>query len=112
MGKLKKSRTGTPSKRAIGAKLRTKGRKLNPWGGPNIPFRFKQVRFGGSRTKQAKPDLARLTKVNYLSSDVADWPVDTDLVTHQLNPKNRAPQASVDRMNASVEQAYHRAGYQ
>lgn len=112
MPRLRKSQLGTPNKRSLGAKLKSAGRKLHPWGGPNIPFRAKYRGVGGSRTRQARPDLDRLTGLHYPKNQPAEWPVDIDPATHQLNPKNRAPQPSVDRINTSIEQAYHRAGYQ
>jgi hypothetical protein len=112
MPRLRKSQLGSRNKRALGAKLRSAGRKLNPWGGPNIPFRPKYRGVGGSRTKQARPDLDRLTRLNYPANQPWAWPVDIDPADPELHPDNRAPQASVDRINTSIEEAYHRAGYQ
>lgn len=109
---MRKSQLGSVNKRKLGAKLRSTGRKLNPWGGPNIPVRQKFKHAGGSRTKQARPDLDRLTRMNYPANQPWAWPVDIDPADPQLHPDNRAPSASMDRINQSVENAYTRAKYQ
>ena len=110
--RLRKSQLGTANKRSLGARLKSAGRKLHPWGGPNIPFKARYRGVGGSRTRKATPDLDRLTRLNYPTNSPADWPVDIDPATHLLRPDNRAPSAAMTRLNQSVEDAYTRAKYQ
>jgi len=108
--------TGTPNTKPIGASGQKFGKTLNPWGGPNIPKG--QVPKGtnsasGSSTSKPVPD-PQLFDTGVRSSDPLEWPV----VLNWDGSYTRQPSTSgitanvINKVNAAVEHAYTRDGYQ
>jgi hypothetical protein len=106
-----KKQTGTPSSgNYTGKKAKKATKTKNPWGGPNIPLKFKSNGgVSGSSRRLAKP-APELSGMNYPANSPVDWPVEPDFVGHTVPPST--PAAVITANNTAVERAYTRAKYQ
>lgn len=107
-------RTGTPNTKGV-AKKSSASRILNPWGKP-IPMRIRSAwsAVSGSDAKKAhpSPELAPQTK-GYPRNKPGKWPVEPDYVNHTPAPDPYGLTNGIRAdLNATVEHAYTRAGYQ
>lgn len=119
-----KKQLGTKNGKAIGAAFKKFGKTLNPWG-PNVPQKTASGANGigqtgrsrissttGSSTKKPVPDSS-LRGMQYPKNDPLMWPVEPDFDNHTLPPSQSGiTQTVIDNVNASIEHAYTRDGYQ
>lgn len=115
MPRFAKSQLGSKNKKNYSRGSGKINQTMNPWG-KAVGFKARTAwgRVSGSSTRQPKssPALAPQT-AGYPRNDPLNWPVEPDLSGHTLPPSSSGLTAAVAaRVNASVEQAYHRAGYQ
>ncbi len=114
MAKLSKKQTGSVNKKDITRKGK-KARKIkNPWGGPPVPLRSRngQGTVQGSSTRKPTSDPS-LKGMDYPPNKPYEWPVEPDFDNHTLPPPaSGLTDDVIDNFNATVEQAYTRAGYQ
>lgn len=114
MARLRKSQLGGINKKNFTGKRAKKSRvTLNPWGGPNLPWRkSKTSKPSGSSRKPATPDPQE-RGMQYEANKPYQWPVEPDLDNHTLPPSlSGLNSTTIASNNAAVEHAYTRAGYQ
>lgn len=114
MARLRKTQLGSKNTKSITRKGSKTSRKLNPWGGPNVPKkgRRKGKTTGGSTVRQSKSS-PQLKGVSYPANQPSQWVYEPDHINHTLPPPLSGYTAEVAAShNAAVEQAYKRAGYQ
>jgi len=115
MPKLTRKQTGTKNKKSFTGRLAKKyKRTLNPWGGPNIPMRFRRnSKPSGSSTREPRPDPALAPQTRgYPVNQPSQWPVEPDHANYTVPPPLSGYTSDVaDAHNAAVEHAYERAGY-
>ena len=118
-----RKQTGTKNTRAIGAAFKKFGKTINPWG-PNVPNKrigltnaIGQSVTGrgstttGSSTKKPTIDPS-LRGMNYPKNDPTQWPIENPPGSFNTqDPFGLTSQARAN-INASVEHAYTRDGYQ
>ena len=119
-----KKQLGAKNTKSIGAALKKFGKTVNPWG-PNVPqtsvgrtngigqsARSRINTTSGSATKKPRPDPS-LRTMDYPKNDPLMWPVEPDLTGHTLPPSQSGiTSAVIANVNSSIENAYHRDGYQ
>lgn len=114
MPRLNRKQTGTVNKKDYTGKARKISKLIMPWGRPIPKSQRSTGRVSGSSTRQSHsdPSLAPQTR-GYPRNKPSQWPVEPDFVNHTLAPPLSGVNQSVsDVHNASVENAYKRAGYQ
>lgn len=119
-----KKQLGGKNTKPIGASLKKFAKTINPWG-PNVPnkrigltgaigqsMRTRANTTYGSATKKPTP-APELKGMQYPKNDPTAWPVEPDFVNHTRAPDPFGITAQViTNVNKSIEDAYHRDGYQ
>lgn len=115
MPKMRKSQLGTPSSgNYSGKRGRSIGNVKAPWA-TYLGFKGPLKKpIGASVTKQARPSKSESPQTQgYPRNQPDQWPVEPDFAGHTLPPPlSGLTDAAIAINNATVEQAYTRAGYQ
>lgn len=110
---FKSSQTGTPNSKNYSKGSGRISRIMNPWG---TPFGKKSKgsigKVSGSSTRMARP-APEQRGMQYPANQPWAWPVVPDEIGHTAAPDPFGITAQVrTNVNASIEHAYTRAGYQ